>query len=244
MKTNQIIYFVFLLAINILLQGKIMSLEVSLCNLEGYQNITTLYQELHSLPKIDFKIFPKEEPEKMQALKDSITLTVSQTYLVENSSGAPEKFIFSPHIVDCVGLVVSQNLHEQKHMFVGHLARDSKERILEEFFNYHFSASSTVLLMTSVQSDVLLFVYNQLKGKGFNKIFAQFGPIVRDLNKFYVPAFMLQGDLTDVSNVAREVKKWTTSTMIVSTITGELCVLDPEEDWLDSEKVLTLKSSH
>lgn len=220
------------------------TLEVSLSDLEEYQRISQPYEELMGLPKVNYREFPKSNGEKIKALQESHTLNVSESYLIQHKFDAPETFIFSPHIVDCVGLVVTQNMSDHRCIYVAHLARNTKEKMMVDFQSHKFSpAHSTVLMITSVQSDVLLFVFQQLKHMGFQKIFAQFGPFVRSMNKFYVPRFFFS-DLPKEEKVLKQlVKQWSTSTLILGTASDDLYTYDKSEDWLDSEKILQLKKA-
>lgn len=168
--------------------------------------------------------------------------------MVERSAADPEEFIFSPYLVDCVGLIASEDSEEgSKRVYVGHLERGTAKRSLEEFVSkYKFSRdNSEICIITSVQSDVLLLTYKMLKESGFKKISKSFGPFVRDINHIYAPSFMFKYEEKDPTIlkglVERDVRNWSSRALIVSTATGGLFRLNPEQPSLDSKELLDLK---
>ncbi|MBS0272233.1 MAG: hypothetical protein JSR85_06260 [Proteobacteria bacterium] len=218
------------------------------CDIIQYQKFTQPYEELHSLPTVIYAPFPRDDRSRYEALMRSKVLKISEACLVEHAAADPEEFIFSPYLVDCVGLIASEDTGEgSKRVYVGHLERSTAKESLEEFVKKHkFSLSnSEVCIITSVQSDVLLLTYNMLKESGFKKISKSFGPLVREINQIYVPSFMFKyaekDPATLVKLVERDVRNWSSRALIVSTATGGLFRLNPEQPSLDSKELLDLK---
>jgi hypothetical protein len=67
---------------------------------------------------------------------------------------------------------------------------------------------------------------------------------VRFGNKFHVPSSFFAHLPKDANIIRQHVKQWTTSTLIFGTTSNDLYVYEKDEDWLDSDKILQLKTAN